>query len=118
MHSCTATRCSGAPVPANGFGHVYSNTETFLVTGSDQEQCCRMSLGGSKQVPPQRFSAVLSNATAIEVHVAQAALCLIKALRCSQPIKRNRLGIIPRKSSSAPMMQPAERDLAVSAALP
>ena len=75
-------------------------------------------MGGSKMVPPQRFSVVLSNAITFVVHVAQAELCLIKALRCSQPIKRNRLGIIPRKASSAPMMQPAERDLAVSAALP
>ncbi len=77
-----------------------------------------MSLGGSKLVPPQRFSAVLNNASAIVVHVAQAALCAIKALRCSQPIKRNRLGVILRKSSSTKIMQLAERVLAVSAAPP
>ena len=75
-----------------------------------------MSLGGSKLVPPQCFSVVI---TAIIVgDAAQLTLCPIKALRCSQPIKRNRLGDIPRKSSSTTMMQLAERELAVSAAPP
>ena len=88
------------------------------MTESDPVQCLRMSLGGSKLVPPQRFSVVSSNAFATVVHEAQAALCLIKALRCSQPIKRNRLSVILRKSSSTVMMQLAERDLTVSAAPP
>ena len=118
VFSRSVTRCLGAPVPANGFRHVCSNTLTFLVTFSDTAQCTRMSLGGSKLVPPQRFSVVLSNAFAIAVHAAQLVLCLIKALRCSQPIKRNRLRVILRKSSSTVTMQLAERELAVSAAPP
>ena len=112
------TRCLGAPVPANGFRNVYSNTATVLVTDSDIVQCCRISLGGSKLVPPQRFSLVLSNAIAIVVHVAQSELCAIKALRCSQPIKRNRLGVIPRKSSFTITMKIAECELPVSASPP
>ena len=81
-------------------------------------QCLRMSLGGSKVVPPQRFSVVVSNAVSTVVQDAQSVLCRIKALRCSQPIKRNRLGVIPRKSSCTVTMQLAERVLAVSAAHP
>ena len=117
-YSVSVTRCLGAPVPANGFGLALTNTLTFRVTGSDTVQCKRMSLGGSKLVPPQRFSVVFSNAIAMVVHVAQAVLCAIKALRCSQPMKRKRLGVILRKSSSAKMMQLAVRVLAVSAAPP
>ena len=75
-------------------------------------------MSGSKLAPPQRFSEVSSNAIATVVHAAQAILCLIKALRCSQPIKRNRMRVILRKSSFTVMMQHAERDLAVSAAPP
>ena len=116
--SIRVTRCLGAPVPATGCHLALTNTMTFLVTESDIEQCCRMSLGGSKLVPPQRFSEVLSNAFANVVHAAQHALCAIKALRCSQPIKRNRLGDILRKSSCTAIMQQAERELAVSAAPP
>ena len=63
---------------------------------SGHDQCLRMSLGGSKLVPPQRCSVVLSNAKANVVHVAQLVLCAIKTLRCSQPIKRNRFGEISR----------------------
>ncbi len=77
-----------------------------------------MSLGGSKLVKPQRFSEVLKNTKATVVHAAQAADCHIQALRCSQPQKRNRLGVILRKSSCTQTMQLAERDLAVSAAPP
>ena len=33
------TRCSCAPVPANGFGIVCRNAMTVLVTGSDTGQC-------------------------------------------------------------------------------
>jgi hypothetical protein len=58
-------------------------------------------LGGSKLEQPQRFSVILITAIAIEVHDAQAALCFIKALRCSQPINRNRLGAIMHKSARA-----------------
>jgi len=114
--SSRVTRCLGAPVPANGFRHVCSNTETVLVTDCDRVQCFGMSLGGSKLEQPQRFSVVLSNATATAVHIAQSALCAIKALRCSQPIKRNRLGVIHSKSSFTQMMQSAEHVLTVSAA--
>ena len=75
-----------------------------------------MSLGGSKVVPPQRFSVVMSNAVSTVVQGAQSVLCRIKALRCSKPIKRNRLGVILRKSAYTPTMQPAERELTVFAA--
>ena len=75
-------------------------------------------MGGSKQVQPQRFSVVLSNAKAFVVHVAQAALRLIEVLRCSQPIQRKSLGVIPRNASSTNLIQQAERVLPVSAALP
>ncbi len=75
-------------------------------------------MGGSKLPQPQRFSVVLSNTIAIAVHAAQAALSSIEALRCSQPIKRNRLGVILRKSSFTAIMQQAECVLAVSAAPP
>ena len=64
---------------------------------SDVEQCCKISLGGSKLVPPQRFSIVSSNA--IVVHVTEQELCSVKTLCCSQPIKRNRSGVLFRKSS-------------------
>ena len=77
-----------------------------------------MCLGGSKPVQPQRFSAVLSNAMAIVVHVAQAVLRIIKVLRCSQPIQRNRLGVITRNASCTMMIQKADHPLPVSAALP
>jgi hypothetical protein len=77
-----------------------------------------MSLGGSKLVQPQRFSVVLSNAKASVVHVALAALRLIKVLRCSEPIQRNRLGVIPRNASFTPPIKQAEHALPVSAALP
>ena len=73
-------------------------------------------MGGSKVVQPQRFSAVLSNAVSTVVHDAQAVLCRIKAMRCSQPINRNRLGVILRKSPYTPTMQLAERDQTVFAA--
>ena len=117
--SVRVTRCLCAPVPANGFGLVCRNASlTVLVTKSDIEQCCRMSLGGSKLVQPQRFSLVLSNAKALVVHVAQAALCPIKVLRCSQPIQRKSLGAILRNASFTPPIKPAERALPVSAALP
>ena len=106
----------GAPVPANSFGLVLTNTATELVVDSDIEQCHGMSLGGSKLVPPQRFSVILSNACAKVVHAAKVDLCVSKALRCSQPIKRKRLSVIYSKSSSTVMMQHAERELAVSAA--
>ena len=112
------TRCLGAPVPANGFRHVYSNTFTVLVTITDPVQCIRISLGGSKLEQPQRFSEVFINALANVVPEAQSALCAIKALRCSQPIKRNRLGEILRKSSCTVIMKLAERVLTVSAAPP
>ena len=81
--SSRVTRCLGALVPANGCRLVLTNTMTVLVTGSDIVQCYGMSLGGSKLVPPHCFSEVSSNAKAIGVHVAKAALCFIKALRCS-----------------------------------
>ncbi len=71
----------------------------MLVTETDFEQCLKKSLGGSKLVPPQRFSVVLSNAMAIEVHVAQAPLRPIKVLRCSQPIQSKSLGVILRNAS-------------------
>ena len=71
----------------------------------------RISLGGGKVEQPQPFSAVLNN-------VAQFVLCAIKALRCSQPIKRSRLGVILRKSSSTKTMQPTERVLTITAAPP
>ena len=116
--SVRVTRCLCAPVPANGCGLVVANALTVLVTETDHVQCCMMSLGGSKLVPPQRFSVVLSNAMAIEVHVAQAPLRPIKVLRCSQPIQRNSLGVIPRNASFTILIQPAERVLPVSAALP
>ena len=91
---------------------------TVPVTGSDTGQSCRMSLGGSKLVQPQRFSVVLSNAIAMVVHDAQSVLRLIKVLRCSEPIQRNRLGVILRNASSTPPIQQTERALPVSAALP
>ncbi len=78
-----------------------------------------MSLGGSELKKPQPFSVVLGySANAIGVEAAELALCRIKALRCSQPIKRSRLGIILRKSSLTILMQQAERVLPVSATLP
>ena len=96
--SVRVTRCFCAPVPANGFRLVFKNACTELVTGSDIEQCSRMSFGGSKPVQPQRFSVVFSNARANTVHPAQAELRPIKVLRCSQPIQRNSLGVILRQS--------------------
>ncbi len=77
-----------------------------------------MALGGSKLVQPQRFSVVLSNAMAYTVHEAQAVLCPIKVLRCSQPIQRKSLGVILRNASCTIVTQLAERVLPVSAALP
>jgi hypothetical protein len=88
-----------APAPADGFRHVYSNTKTALVTESYLKQCCRMCLDGSKLVPPQRFSVVSSNTTAMVVHDAQLELCAIKALRCSQPIQRQVSGNWLHKAS-------------------
>ena len=78
-----------------------------------------MSLGGSKLEHPQRFSKVsrLSNAIPMVVHAAQAALRPIKVLRCSQPIQSSRLGVIERNASSTILIQLAERELPVSAAL-
>ena len=75
-------------------------------------------MGSSKLVPPQRFSIVFINAKAFVVHVAQAALPPIKVLRCSEPIQRNRLGVILRNASCTKMMQHAEQLLPVAAALP
>ena len=75
-------------------------------------------MGGSKPVQPQRCSEVFSNAKACFVHVAQAVLRLIKVLRCSQPIKHNRLGVILRNASYSMLIEHAERVLPVSAALP
>ena len=75
-------------------------------------------MGGSKLLQPQRFSLVLSNAKAMDVHVAQIVLRLIEVLRCSQPIQRNRLDVIPHNASSTKPIQPAEHELPVSAALP
>jgi hypothetical protein len=72
-----------APVPTNGFGPVLTSAFTIIVTGRDFVQCLRLSLGGSKLVQPQRFSEVLGDAEAIEVHVTQSELRLIKCLRCS-----------------------------------
>ena len=112
------TCCLCAPVPANGFRLVFTNASTELVTLGDTVQCCTMSLGGSKLVQPQRFSKVLSNAKAFEVHVAQEVLRRIKVLRCSEPIKRKSLGVILRNASFTRMIQHAERVLPVSAALP
>jgi hypothetical protein len=89
---------------------------TNLVTASDTDQCRRISLGGSKLVPPQRFSVVSSNAIAFLV--PQPVLRLGKVLRCSQPIQRNRLGMILRNVSFAEIIQPAKHVLPVSAALP
>ena len=116
--SVRVTRCLCAPVPANGFGLVYRNASTALVIDSDIEQCCRISLGSSKLVQPQRFSVVLSNAKALVVHVAHAVLRPIKVLRCSEPIQLNSLGVILRNASCTMMIQPAEHVLPVSAALP
>ena len=112
------TRCLCALVPENGLGPVFRNASTVLVTDSDIEQWVVMSLGGSKLVPPQRFSRVFSNATAFVVHEAQAALRVIKVLRCSQPIQRNRLCEILRKASFTIPIKEAEHALPVSAALP
>ena len=97
---------------------MFTNTPTFLVAVSDHVQCLVMSLGGSKLIPPQRFSVVSSNAIAAVVHGTQSVLSRIKALRCSQPIQRKRLGVILRKPSFAEVMQLAERVLTVSAAPP
>ena len=47
------TRCLGAHVPANVFGHVCSNTATALVAFSDIEQCLGKSFGGGKLVTRQ-----------------------------------------------------------------
>ena len=116
--STRVTCCLCAPVPANGFRLVFTNALTALVKGSDIEQCCRMSLGGSKLVPPQRFSAVSSNAMAVVVHVAQAVLGHIKVLRCSEPKQHKSLGVILRNASSTVPIQHAEHVLPVSAALP
>ncbi len=117
--SCSArtTRCLCAPVPANGFRLVFRNALTVLVKESDIVQCMRLSSGGSKLVQPQRFSVVFSNAPAIVVHVAQAALRIIKVLR-SQPIERNSLGVILRNASCTILIKQAEHELPVSAALP
>ena len=52
------------------------------------------------------------------VRVAYFVLRFIETLRCSQPIKRKRLGDIRSNSSSCPLKQPAERVLAVFAAPP
>ena len=75
-------------------------------------------MGGSKLVQPQRFSVVLSNAKAVIAHVAQVVLRHIKVLRCSEPKKRNSLGVILRNASSTITKQLAEHVLPVSAALP
>ena len=77
-----------------------------------------MSLGGSKLEQPQRFSAVLSNAIAIVVHAAQGTLRRSKVLRCSEPIQRKSLGGILRNASYTTVIQHAEHELPVSAALP
>ena len=77
-----------------------------------------MSLGGSKLVQPQRFSEVLSNTKTLVVHAAQAVLRPIKVLRCSQPIQRKSLGVIPRNASKTTLTEHAEHVLPVSAALP
>ena len=57
-------------------------------------------------------------AKAIVVHVAQAALRLIKVLRCSQPIQRKSLGVIQRNASWTIPIKQAEHVRPVSAALP
>ena len=76
-------------------------------------------MGGSELEQTQPFSVVLGYSTnAIGVEAAELSLCRIKALHCSQPIKRSRLGSILRKSSLTIRMQQAERVLPVSAALP
>ena len=118
--SVQVTRCLCAPVPANGFGLVFTNAITALVNGSDMVQCPRISLDGSKLEQPQRFSEVLSNAKAMSVHAAQAVLRPIKVLRCSEPIKKKSklLGVILRNACSSILIQLAERALPVSAALP
>jgi hypothetical protein len=54
--SLTMACFSGAPVPANGFGVVFRHTMTQLVHQTYNKHCIRMSLGGSKLKPPQRFS--------------------------------------------------------------
>jgi hypothetical protein len=120
--SCSVTRCVCAPEPANGFRLVSTNASTVLVTLSDTEQCCTVSLGGSKPVQLQRCNAVSSNAaTATFVHDAKAPLRLIEVLRCSEAIQRNRLGaILLNRSHTIPPtipVQPAERVLPVFAAL-
>ena len=112
------TSCLCAPVPANRFGLIFTNASTVLVKDSDIEQCNRMSLGGSKLVQPQRFSEVLSNAMAIVVHAAQVPLRPIQVLHCSEPKQRKSLGVILRNASCTMPIQPAERVLPVSAALP
>ncbi len=75
-------------------------------------------MGSSKLEPPKRFCIASSNALAILVHLAEKALCGIKALRCSQPIKRSRSDVILFKSSFTVLMQLAEGEMPVSAALP
>ena len=113
------SRCLCAPVPANGFVLVFRNTSTAtVVQDTDIEQCCRMSLGGSKLVQPQRFMVVLMNAMAFVVHAAQVALRLIKVLCCSEPKQANRLGVILLNAYSTRTKQHAEHALPVSAALP
>ena len=98
--SVRVTRCLCAPVPANGFGLVFTNASTELVTGSDKLQCKRISLGGSKLVQSQRFIGVFSNAHAMVVHEAQISLRHVQVLRCSEPKQRNRLGLILRNNAS------------------
>ena len=116
--SARVTRCLGAHPPANGFRLVLTNACTVLVIDGDTCQSTRTSLGGSKLVQPKRFSAVFSNAKACAVHLAQVELCMIKVLCCSEPIKRNRLGVILRNASYTFLIQTAEHVLPVSAALP
>jgi hypothetical protein len=106
VFSCSVTRCFGTLAPMNGFAEVLNNTITVLVTDSDLEQCCRMSLVGSKLVPLLRSIVVFRNAKAMVVHLAKALQCSVKSLLCSQPIQRNRLGVIiiiamPRDGSGA-----------------
>jgi hypothetical protein len=55
MSSARMTRCSSAPVPADGFGAICRHTVTQLMHQTYSKQCTRMSLCGSKLEPPQSF---------------------------------------------------------------
>jgi hypothetical protein len=68
MSSARMTRCSSAPVPADGFGAICRHTVTQLMHQTYIKQCTRMSLCGCKLEPPQSFIVLRGCTEATLVH--------------------------------------------------